>query len=400
MLERPEASPASLNADSASDWMNAMFLTVDNLAHYLLARGRVTPDDIVSGDFVALEAGRRNRNFKVFLRDRAGLFIKQVSTATAEMATTLHREAACYQLAQENPNFSALRGHVPRLLDYDPKRHTLTVELVKDGESLNEYHSRVRAFPESVGLMQARLIASQQREAARMMSTPADLALFPRMRPWLLSLTENAELMASSLSPGQWRLVQILRQTPELRRGLAALAASWQVNSLIHVDVKWDNFLLFRNSEGQEALWLVDWELADFGDAAWDAACVLAAYLQFWVFSVPVDPSQADPAVMIPHAPYRLEMLWPAVRAFWREYVRQMGLTSPQAAHHFTRCVMFAGARLVLTCFEMHPATYSGPGILPQGTLCLRLASALFSDPLRAGRELLGLGLDSMEVQP
>ena len=38
-----------------------MFLTASNMAHYLLARGTIPPAVVVDGDFMVIEAGRRNR---------------------------------------------------------------------------------------------------------------------------------------------------------------------------------------------------------------------------------------------------------------------------------------------------------------------------------------------------
>ncbi len=51
-----------------------MVLNSSNIVHYLLERGLVTGQQIVDGDYMVVEAPRRNRNFKIVKRDQTGLF--------------------------------------------------------------------------------------------------------------------------------------------------------------------------------------------------------------------------------------------------------------------------------------------------------------------------------------
>jgi len=190
-----------------------------------------------------------------------------------------------------------------------------------------------------------------------------------------------------NMSEGARQLVGVLRQNPRLARGLAAVRAAWSPACLIHGDIKWDNFVLPIGSEDPAALKIIDWELADFGDPAWDLACVLAGYLLSWLLSIPIDP-QSDPGAKIPQAPHQLRDLWPAIQAACQAW--QAGappelqrLCAPQ------RLTLFTGARVVLLGFEM---VANMPSSGPHTTLALRLAEALLSEPWRAMGEALGLG--------
>ena len=52
-----------------------MYLTATNLANYLINRDIITAASVVDGDLAVVEAGRRNRNFKVIRRSNPSLFV-------------------------------------------------------------------------------------------------------------------------------------------------------------------------------------------------------------------------------------------------------------------------------------------------------------------------------------
>lgn len=369
-----------------------MFLTAENLLHYLLSRGSLSAADLVDGDCLVADAGRRNSNFKVHQGAARGLFVKQVRFAVPETIESIYREAVIYELGRRGGAFAALSALAPRLVDYDPKRHVLTVELWPRAENLNEHHARVGGFPAPVGRLQGGALARVHRDAAGMLACSAELTPFPRAAPWVLSIAHKAETVMPSMSGGMRQLVAALRGSPALVAGLDALHAAWQPRWLTHGDIKWDNFLLVDPAAEPAELRLIDWELADVGDADWDVACVLAAYVQSWLFSVPVDPSQPDPAVMIPHAPRPIEAIRPAVAAFWEEYARAAGLERPEAHRRLRRAVRYTGGRLVLAAFELlNGATH----LTPTAALLLRVAEAIFTSPEEAAHDLYGLHLSS-----
>lgn len=365
-----------------------MFLTATNLAYYLLSRGHISPEDIVHGDCMVIESGRRNRNFKVIRRNTPGLFVKQLPIVAEETVNSVFREAVCYQLAQENPAFSSLGSVTPRLLDYDPRRHSLIIEFLEHSENLNEFHLRLGDYPESIGRMIGRAMAGYHKDAPRMLSNPEPLAVFPRTPPWVLSIAQDQEMLMPNASAAIKEVVRILRHTPGLLQGLAACKEDWQPHCLIHGDIKWDNFLLISSAEGEHTLRIIDWELADIGDAAWDVACVFTAYVQYWLLMVPMDASASDPTLLLSRAPRPLGSVWPALRGFWQEYVNTSGIPAELAASQLRRCVQYTGARLVLTAIEVNNGREQ---LAPVTGMMLQLAHSILQEPVRAASELLGL---------
>jgi hypothetical protein len=356
-----------------------MYVTANNLVHYLISRGLVTPEGVVDGDFTVLESRRRNRNYRVLRKNAASLFIKQVPMVIAETTASLHRESVCYRLAADTPELGHLQDLMPRLLDYNSVNHTIVTELVENAENLNEYHQRVAGFPEAIAELQAAALARVHAATANVLPQLDQAKVFTRMRPWVLSILQNAEMIMPDAAPPMKQLTASLRQQPDIVAALATMQENWHQTSLIHGDVKWDNFVL-----AADVIRLVDWELADIGDPAWDVACVFASYIQPWLFTLgdgtargPVSTNGAG-----------MDVTWPAIRAFWRRYVREMNLTAAAAELQLLRSAYYTGGRLILTAFEiLNGATEMNATVQP----VVQLAQHVILDPRGALRDLLGI---------
>ncbi len=364
-----------------------MYLTATNLVHFLLARGHATADSVVDGDFMVAEVGRRNRNFKVIRRDHPSYFIKQIKTSEQQAMVTLHREAACYRLAGSDPKYAPLAELMPRFVDYDPARYLLIVELLPEGENLTEHHRRLNAFPEEVGAMLGRGLGAYHSEVGRMFGGQADVSMFPRQVPWILSLHLSNDAMFQQLSAGNVQLVGILRQYPAFQQKLDELREDWRFDSLIHGDMKWDNCIVFKQDGGPLDFRIVDWELADFGDASWDVGAIFQAYLSFWIFSMPI-AAGAAPGQFVGQAAYPLEAMQPAIRAFWKAYVATRKLDGEAARHLLERCVRYGAARMVQTVFEY---MYASPQLSANAISLLQVSLNMLQAPREAITELLEL---------
>jgi len=370
-----------------------MFLTTSNIPHYLMsrdlaARGQIDATAITGDDFMVVEGRRRNRNFRIERKGAPRLFIKQVPIFHQEATSSNQREAACWQLAFERDEFAPLRALLPKLVDYDRKRHVLIMEWVDGAENLTAIHNRLRSFPPELAALQAKALAACHGASMAAAADPSLSAIFPKMPPWVLNIAETAEQVMPNMSPGARQLVMELRANPRLIQGLGAAHAAWTPCCLIHGDIKWDNFLLPFDSHAPSDLKIIDWELADMGDPAWDLACVMAGYLLFWLLAIPANPSQGDPGLAIPHAPYQLRDLWPAMRAAFQAW-HDAAPAALKPLCEPARLALFTGARVVLLAFEM---VANLPSFGPHTTLALRLAEPLLNEPWKAMGDALGLG--------
>jgi hypothetical protein len=359
-----------------------VYLTATSLPDYLTGRGLVDLDSIVGGDFAIIEAGRRNRNFKVHRGPRPGLFIKQVSnTATLEPVATLQREAAFYALVRARPDLGLLGRMAPRLVDYDPARLCLIVELVRDGESFAEYHHRVGGFPDSPAALLGRGMAAYHALPRETLLALAGSRVLPLQLPWILNLHPATLAPLGQFATIGPMLIEALRPHPALLRTLLALRLEWMFDSVVHGDMKWDNLLIDEADDAEPELRVVDWELVDLGDAAWDAGAALAAYIAYAMLPL---AETADPVAL---ARNRLTEMRPAIRSFWTAYAANRALGAIARAY-LERCLRFAAARLALTVFEF---LYGAPQMNPALVAMLQAGEAIAADPSKAASEWMGL---------
>ena len=61
-----------------------------------------------------------------------------------------------------------------------------------------------------------------------------------------------------------------------LIQGIRYAEHLWRPNALIHGDLKWEHCLLIEDDKNFGSLRVIDWELATFGDSAWDIACIIS----------------------------------------------------------------------------------------------------------------------------
>jgi len=373
-----------------------MIITKETIAHYLLGRGLLTFDSVVDGDFLVVEATSRNRNFKVIRTANPGYFVKQVKTFEPQAVETMRYETACYWLSQNDPDFEPLAALMPKFYDSDPARHALVIELLPEGGSLSEYHRQLGSFPVEVGVQLGRILGTYQREMGRRLRDGAKSNAFARRVPWILSLHQLNQNLFGQLSAANTQILNIVQSYPDFPQTLDRMSAGWRFDSLIHGDIKWDNLHVTiggaaeggeENAAGGMNLRLIDWELADFGDACWDAGAVFQSYLSFWVFSMPA-VAGVPAEQLVGSAQFPVEKMQPAIRAFWKTYVETRGLGSEEARDALERSVTYGAARMIQTAYEY---MFHAPQITTSALYLLQLSLNILKSPGEATASLLAL---------
>ena len=363
-----------------------MILSPENLVYYLMERGLVTRDSAVNGSVEISEIVRRNRNFKVRQRKGGGYFVKQVRQWEPEALRTLRAEAQSYRLAAEDDAFADMAQIIPRLCSYDERRSVLVTELIAGAETVTEHHFKNDSFPVEVGEQLGRAFGNFHRKV--LVNPPRNLdGIFPRRVAWALSMHDMPAPPSAGLSGGIHQMLAMIRQFPQLATTLGELRSGWRSDALIHGDIKWENFVLCPGPNGGRSLKIVDWEMADWGDACWDLAGILSAYVTFWVQSLPGN-GFANPDIMVAQARFPIERMQPAIRGFWSTYTQCREIGGQEARDLLRRTVLYTGARNIQTAFEVlqtSPQADSGTVLL------LQLSMNVLSNPEEAASELLGI---------
>jgi len=319
------------------------------VAAYLLARRLISRRSIVTGRLRITDASSRNRNFRVSGGPGGSLLLKQ--GIVADSAASLANEVALYRrLTAGDGRAGALAACVPRLHGYDAKRGILILEWITSGEDLDALQRR-RARCSPV------LAAAVARALAAIHAVARDDAALRDDAPWVLALHRPPLEALRYLSAGSLELVQRLQADAPLGAALDTLRNGWRADTLVHRDVKWANCIAHPAAGGSRPtrIKLVDWEMAGWGDPAFDVGSALS---DFAGFALGAGTGSAH-----------------AAAAFWRAYVPTRGLDERAAAERLERSVLFAGARVAQSAFEHTQAT--------------TVLSARVADVVRLGRDLL-----------
>src|SRR5262249_9071087 len=148
----------------------------------------------------------------------------------------------------------------------------------------------------------------------------------------------------------------------------------------IHGDMKFDNVVV---RAGEQRMHVVDWELADIGDSAWDVASILQAYLTWWIATLQRVPAEGPSDA----AQYPLEAIQPASHAFWDAYISSRRLRARDADAGLERAVSYAGARMLQTVYE---SLAWAPALTQQAVWQVQACINILKEPRAAASDLLG----------
>lgn len=367
-------------------------LNLDNAVFYLLERGLVTVGSIVEGDLAIVSVTRRNRNLRVERGDGPGYLIKQPEDPSQGTRHTLWREAGFFDLLQREPALNEVREVVPRLLHFDPQGPLLAFELLEKPANLWEHYGAAEAaqFPVATARELGRCLGTVHR-VLRPLAAADDpgLRFLPRGMPWVLRVHKPGPELLSSISQANYQTLRILQTQEGLSQSLDRAGKLWKAETVIHGDVKSDNVLVLSRVDGEEAppVRLVDWELVQVGDPAWDVAGALQDFILFWVFSMPLGAG-LEPERMAEEARYPLVDLRRAIRAFWRGYRTGAGLGAEEGNALLARAVPFSAARLIQSAYEL---AHDAAALPPLSVQLLQVSANLLGDPEAGQVELYGL---------
>jgi hypothetical protein len=367
-------------------------LTQSNAVTYLLQRDLVSPQAVVDGDLVMSNFTRRNANFKVAGERGPGYLLKQ--GIDEERRAMLGHEADVYELLLSRTRCKRLQSYMPQLHLYHDEECILVLELLRDAETLQDYHLRRGRFPTGLAASLGDALGSLH-STTRLRDGGEDLEGFSHEAPWILSIHRPDVRFMRTISNANLKLVKIVQQFPEFREHLDTLRGEWKAETLIHGDLKWANCMVCRAGVGRrKTVKLIDWEHSTVGDPCWDVGSVFNDYLSFWLLSIPI--TGADPPDrFLQLARYPLDKMQPSIRAFWQAYIQRMGLDAVTASEWLLLSTRYAAARLVHTAYEQGQMGYQITG----NAICfLQLSLNILQHPREAAATLLGIPVEQAGI--
>jgi serine/threonine protein kinase len=364
--------------------------TVENIHHQLLKLGLISDNALLNGDYEATAVNRRNRNITITTNKRQNYFIKQTDPVNPENAKSLKNEILFY---------SRIDQHLPQLtdcvaeLEYGDADDLLLILKYRSSiplwrhckrEAVNEIPS---ATLESVGRLLGQLHATLSAVHLRSL---AEFEFLGSELPFIFKLLKPHPDILQWASAGAVKFIERLQAQSEIDRHWQDAIGRWEVDAIIHGDIKLDNFIIDLqggvNDFGKEKqLKVVDWEMAQFGDTAWDIAGVLNDFIFWWAIAMPDD---MPPEEMIKHAKFPLANIKSGVNAFWDGYAAACKFSSDVLGRQLEKAVVFAGLRIMQTSFDISSGFDAMP---PIAVLLFNIGASILSDPQRACDQLYGV---------
>lgn len=365
-----------------------MLLTEYNIFYYLLDKGMADTASVIRGEFSARRSDSRNNNFLINREyGRHSYFIKQVKAPDQEKIDTLRAEAACYQLAQEDKRFAALKQSLPRFFLYDHRAHILVVEQIKEMISLHDHYFGYHQFENDIPQKLARILAAYHKTSLTDPKEKDSAPLpFPRRKPWVFTIaTQPPEMWMGAQPSAEQQTMQMIFKNAEFVQLLLQCENEWAPFSLVHNDIKFTNFLVRMENEQPGELKLIDWELADIGDPLWDVAGIFLAYLQLWITTdLPEKELQLYPHIKR----ITLPQVQPCMDSFWQAYTQEMGFDAQTAWVLLQKAVKFTALKLLHACFETAPYAKT---LQPNGAKMLQISFNILRSPANAAAQLMGI---------
>jgi Ser/Thr protein kinase RdoA (MazF antagonist) len=366
-------------------------LDVDNATTYLFEQGLIDATAILDGALIITAGARRNRHLRVEIAGGVGFLVKQSDGSLSQSFDTLQNEAAFYLFCHRHLAGGSIQDMLPRFVHFDPDRSVLVLEFLSEAVPLWQHHLAQTDLPRQPAVDLGRALGSWH-AAFRLRNPLSDNALkwLPNHRPQILRIHRPSIDWLADISAGGYQIVRILQSRRRLMRRLDKLSGAWTPNTLIHGDVRADNILVVPSERGSVQLRLVDWELVQYGDPAWDLAGAFQDLLLFWISTIPHLPEtmNSDFELLTAQARYPLATIQAALRALWRGYreTADMGPASMNVV--LWRAVQFSSVRLIQAALE---ATQGSAPLSSKAVLLLQIASNILDDPETAQLRLFGI---------
>jgi len=311
----------------------------------------------------------RNQDYRLSGGEHRQYFLKQSPPGEGGVHESLAAEAALYHWAETDPEAAPLRPLLPRCRHWDPERSILVLDLVTPAE----------ATAVAPTLLAEALAVCHRLPVAGSVLAPR----LSRTAPWIFAVARPVVAMLRELAPAQLAVIRMLQATPAAAAGLDRLRDHWRPSCLIHGDIKWQNVLTLPGG----GLVLVDWEMAQLGDPAWDVASALHALITEAVLALELREGlgSGEAAGLLAASTSALRT---DHQGFVRRYAAAAGLGPDEHRALVERLPAQVAARLIKTAFEWSQAE---PRLPRRAAAVLQLGINMLCRPDQAGTLVLGL---------
>lgn len=313
-------------------------LTQRNIVHYLIDKGFLDTEPLMNGGFKLTTYQTRNCIFIIELDGQNDLFVKQLVNLDKSNVYFMQKDATFYHLVHQTAYFKYLAPAVPKYFGYDPKTQVLVLEYYPNSINFMEFYHEQQGQVSSQMERLAYYFTELHRDITEDIKEHTGLQFYNRLIPWVLRLNDR-------LKPSKSIVIQTLLEDEGLMYLVEQLKRHWNIQTLVHGDVKLANILAIRETH---QLKIIDWEMAIIGDPLWDVAGLFQSFIAMHLAHLNIETNELTDDF------YQMKHIQDAIQAFWDNYTTHQGWSKEEKATALDKTLRFTGARLLQTAIEMN----------------------------------------------
>ncbi|MDH3677611.1 MAG: phosphotransferase [Nitrosopumilus sp.] len=322
-------------------------ISIDSIASYMIDKGLVKSKSIVDSDLIVSDLSRKNRNFTIVSENSTSYFLKQPYVTDEYSIETINRESKFYSKTFSSKKFSKIQEIIPKFIEFDSKNNILITKFISNYQKNNEkeilFAEQMSALGKSLGMFHSFT-------SKKMIHSEFDF--LPKSFPPTILISHPSPELFSLMGLGSLQFLKDIQQNKILFRFLVDIEKIWCVETIIHGDLKFDN-VIFTTSETKKdpELKLLDWELVNRGDPAWDIGTILFGFLYSHLFgedflkNFKVNENFDQVKSLI-------QTIGLDFKVLWKVYQKEMKQTKLIDKTFLDRAIKYATAKLIQSSFD------------------------------------------------
>ncbi|WP_394995402.1 phosphotransferase family protein [Emticicia sp.] len=323
-----------------------MILTIENICQYLLESKLIDLKSIIEGDLLVRDVSSRNTNFLVnqFHENGLKILIKQPDITDEDYVKSMEVEAEIYRIIYTDSNFENIRQFLPHFKLYDAQNHILIIEQLTGVCRIFDY------LYHGLNLPDENIISHFANGLAALHNLSIEKVTQYKLQkayPWFLNIGHKSyQKNIKKNFPNVFLQLSDILENQEWMKSISKTQRHWQLTNFIHLDCRFTNWMIpFRHKATDNSpIWLIDWEMAGKGDAAWDITFLLGDWINFGIYLQEYHLNAF---------PYVEKTIAQQINLFWKKYAENRKFEKKAKKIFLKRLCEYLPIKILMIAYEM-----------------------------------------------
>nr|AVH79663.1 hypothetical protein [Desmonostoc muscorum PCC 7121] len=331
------------------------FLNSQNIRNYLVEFGFCNALEKESLILELIPVETKNFNLLVTLPNSEKLLVKQERYQQETTNSEFWNELKVRELLDKFDNLKFIQTFLPEILHSDTENSIVIFKYLSDYQDLDVFYRKYHDFPIEISSNLGSAIATihyetfNHQQYRNFWLKSSILSEKERLFKSLYALEEIGPEVFGIFPADGFKFLALYQRYDSLFQAIADLINAFKPCCLTHNDLKLSNVLLQENWEqklSKKTIRIIDWELSNWGDPAYDLGTLIASYLKLWLNSLVVSKVlKIEESLKLATVP--LEILQPSIASLLQAYLTTFPSVIEHRPDFLQRVVQFTGTALI-----------------------------------------------------